>query len=227
MNKKKKAEEMGVNLGIIITPMLDMAFQVLAFFIMTYHPSALEGYFDIKMLPPEKVAAKGDKDTSKDPGIADPPELIDVLTVYVKSVGQGQQEGTRKAGEPSRLELKRPEDGANPEMISDMNSETVTKLTPDLKDFLDDVPMDSRKKEALREKYNMALFHEGLGKLSLELKKFLDDPSHIKANIKIAPDPDLKHKYTMALYDACKGTKEAPLFQNIQFIAPPLAGKKD
>ena len=51
--RKKDLGEMGVNLGIIITPMLDMAFQVLAFFIMTYHPSALEGYFDIKMLPPE------------------------------------------------------------------------------------------------------------------------------------------------------------------------------
>jgi hypothetical protein len=226
MHKKKKEEETGVNLGIIITPMLDMAFQVLAFFIMTYHPSALEGYFDIKMLPPEKVAAKGDKDTSKDPGITDPPELTDVLTVYVKSVGRGQSEGTRSEGDPSRIELKRPED-SNPEMMSDMNTEVVRKLTPDLKDFLDDVPMEPKRKEALKEKYNMALFQEGLDKLSAELKKFLEDPSHIKANIKIAPDPELKHKYTMALYDACKGTREAPLFQNIQFVAPPLAGKKD
>jgi hypothetical protein len=227
MNKKKKIDEMGVNLGIIITPMLDMAFQVLAFFIMTYHPSALEGYFDIKMLPPEQVAAKGDKDTSKDPGLTDPPELTDVLTVYVKAVARGQKEGTRAEGDPSRVELKRPEDGANAEMICDMNSEAVTKLTPDLKDFLDDVPMEQKLKDALKEKYNMALFQEGLGKLSAELKKFLEDPSHIKANIKIAPDPELKHKYTMALYDACKGTSQAPLFQNIQFVAPPLAGKKD
>ena len=34
----------GVQLSSIITPMLDMAFQILAFFIMTYHPSALEGH---------------------------------------------------------------------------------------------------------------------------------------------------------------------------------------
>ena len=42
----------GVNLGLIITPMLDMSFQILAFFIMTYHPSALEGNIDGKLLPP-------------------------------------------------------------------------------------------------------------------------------------------------------------------------------
>src|SRR5437667_7632154 len=116
--RKKDRGEMGVNLGIIITPMLDMAFQVLAFFIMTYHPSALEGYFDIKMLPPENRASKGEKDTSKDPGIDTPPELTDVLTVYVKMVGRGQTEGTefqgiafpRSEGDPSRIELKRPEE---------------------------------------------------------------------------------------------------------------------
>ena len=45
----------GVNLAIIVTPMLDMAFQLLAFFVMTYHPSALEGSYKIsQVLPPEK-----------------------------------------------------------------------------------------------------------------------------------------------------------------------------
>ena len=60
--------EEGVNLGIIITPMLDMAFQVLAFFIMTYHPSALEGHFDINMLPPIGASAGKEKNT-EDPAL--------------------------------------------------------------------------------------------------------------------------------------------------------------
>jgi biopolymer transport protein ExbD len=222
MHKKKKAEEMGVNLGIIITPMLDMAFQVLAFFIMTYHPSALEGHFDIKMLPPEKVAAKGKEDTSKDPPIDMPPELTDVLLVSVKAVGKGQSEGTRAEGDPSRIELKRPED-TNPEIVSDLNTEAVRKLTPELKDFLEDVPMNPKLKEQLKGMYNIALFQEGLDKLSGELKKFLEDPSHTKANIKISPDPDLKQKYTLGLYDACKLAG----FQNIQFVAPAIELKKD
>ena len=32
-----------------ITPMLDMAFQLLTFFIMTYRPSALEGHMDLTL----------------------------------------------------------------------------------------------------------------------------------------------------------------------------------
>jgi len=222
MHKKLKTEEMGVNLGIIITPMLDMAFQVLAFFIMTYHPSALEGHFDIKMLPPEKVAAKGKEDTSKDPPTDMPPELTDVLLVSVKAVGKSQSEGTRKEGDPSRIELKRPED-TNSEIISDMNTEVVRKLTPELKDFLDDVPMKPNLKELLNEKYNLALFQEGLDKLSGELKRFLEDPSHTKANIKISPDPEMKQKYTLGLYDTCKLAG----FQNIQFVAPAIEQKKE
>ena len=33
---------LGVNLGLIITPMLDMAFQLMAFFIMTFQPLSEE-----------------------------------------------------------------------------------------------------------------------------------------------------------------------------------------
>jgi len=189
--RRKRAAE---NVDVPITPMLDMAFQVLAFFIMTYHPSALEGHFDVKMLPPEKVAAKGKEDTSKDPPTDAPPELTDVLLVQVKAVGKGQQEGTRTEGDPSRIELKRPED-TNPETIADLGADIS--------------------------------YEDGLKKLGAELKKFLEDPSHTKANIKIAPDPELKQRYTLALYDACKGTREAPLFQNIQFVAPVVERKKD
>lgn len=36
-----------------ITPMLDMAFQILAFFIMTYNPMPLEGQFAMSLLPVE------------------------------------------------------------------------------------------------------------------------------------------------------------------------------
>jgi biopolymer transport protein ExbD len=45
-------DEGGVNLGLVITPMLDMSFQLLAFFVMIYHPSALEAHIDGRLLPP-------------------------------------------------------------------------------------------------------------------------------------------------------------------------------
>jgi biopolymer transport protein ExbD len=53
MSRKRSAQtaSTGVQLGLIITPMLDMAFQILAFFIMTYHPSALEAHIPGSLVP--------------------------------------------------------------------------------------------------------------------------------------------------------------------------------
>src|SRR5271154_5716015 len=53
-----RGEGGGVNLGLIITPMLDMAFQLLAFFVMTYHPPAFVGFVEGSLLPPSKDVAK-------------------------------------------------------------------------------------------------------------------------------------------------------------------------
>ncbi len=47
MMKRKKADEVEVQ----ITPMLDMAFQLLTFFILTYHAAPTEGQFSMNLLP--------------------------------------------------------------------------------------------------------------------------------------------------------------------------------
>ena len=57
-HRKKDPGSQGVQLGLIITPMLDMSFQILAFFIMTYNPSALEGHIPGSLVPPENYAKK-------------------------------------------------------------------------------------------------------------------------------------------------------------------------
>jgi biopolymer transport protein ExbD len=46
--KKRKQQE---DVDIPITPMLDMAFQLLTFFILTYHPMPTEGQFAMNLLP--------------------------------------------------------------------------------------------------------------------------------------------------------------------------------
>src|SRR5947209_1607609 len=128
----------GVQLGLIITPMLDMSFQLMAFFIMTYHPSALEGHIDGNLLPPTLVANKSKNvvPTPMDlPAVDEEPQLQDVLLVVVKAVGKGQTEGQRVDGEPSRIMVKRPE---NPEAvtISDSDgpiSDGLKRLTAELK----------------------------------------------------------------------------------------------
>jgi biopolymer transport protein ExbD len=49
--KQSKQQEVEVQ----ITPMLDMAFQLLTFFILTYHPSPIEGQFAMNLLPAAPV----------------------------------------------------------------------------------------------------------------------------------------------------------------------------
>jgi biopolymer transport protein ExbD len=46
--ERKKSDE---NIEIPVTPMLDMAFQLLTFFILTYHPMPSEGQFVMNLLP--------------------------------------------------------------------------------------------------------------------------------------------------------------------------------
>ena len=109
--RKRKGEntEAEINLGIIITPFLDMAFQLLIFFIITYHPAALEGHVDGELLPPTKVALKGPgkaTDPKDDaPPIDEEPKLTEVLMVQVKAVGATE-------GLPNQILLKRPEEAS-------------------------------------------------------------------------------------------------------------------
>ena len=51
--KRMKTEE----IEIPVTPMLDMAFQLLTFFILTYHPAPSEGQFSMNLLPAQPAVA--------------------------------------------------------------------------------------------------------------------------------------------------------------------------
>jgi biopolymer transport protein ExbD len=50
VSAKKKAKKQE-DVSIPITPMLDMAFQLLTFFILTYHPAPSEGQFSMNLMP--------------------------------------------------------------------------------------------------------------------------------------------------------------------------------
>src|SRR2546423_10718335 len=79
-------DDPGVELPI--TPMLDMAFQLLMFFIMTYHPSALEGHMDLSLPAAGEAKAKHQQDV--DPNKSDTEiELPSQLTVIVKASPDG------------------------------------------------------------------------------------------------------------------------------------------
>jgi biopolymer transport protein ExbD len=180
-----------VDLGIIITPMLDMAFQLLAFFIMTYRPSLYERHIDGNLLPAVDNVAKGEaapKDGS--------PQEIDAkqfLTVKVQTPEPGQQITRKdkagknvviKHGEPSRILVKR---------IQSPGDEVVC----DEDDLLD--------------------LKMGLEKLTNELLRFQkDDPGGAKMAVNLMADGDLRFEYVIQVNDACRRANYA----SVNFIAP-------
>jgi len=125
MRKYKEAVQGGVNLGLIITPMLDMSFQILSFFIMTYHPSALEGHIPGSLAPPVDVLKKGQENVVEDilnPSVPDEmilPELQDAITVIVKTDGNDP-------GKPGKVLLQR-KTSPTPDQVEDAGNSTWKK----------------------------------------------------------------------------------------------------
>src|SRR5262245_25175464 len=156
--------EEGVQLGLIITPMLDVAFQLMAFFIMVYNPSPMETHLQGKLLPFAKGATAGpqDKLEKKDdtPPIDKEPETKENLRVLVKAVGKGRTERGRADGEPTDPLLKRPE-AADPIKLADTNDDFEKVALP---------------------------------RLVKELKAIREGPGGAEMTVSIDPDANLKYE---------------------------------
>jgi biopolymer transport protein ExbD len=92
---RRKKEGSGVEPTLPITPMLDMAFQLLAFFIFTYHPSDLEGQMDLSL--PSEVTPRAEKPQDVDPSQkADKNQTLELptdVTVIVNTQRDGVNDG--------------------------------------------------------------------------------------------------------------------------------------
>ncbi len=91
----RKKDEPAAQVVLPITPMLDMAFQLLFFFIMTFNPSDLEGQMDLSLPSEADKAAHDPKDVSeKSKADKDPePEFPSDLTVKVRTQLDGRNDG--------------------------------------------------------------------------------------------------------------------------------------
>jgi biopolymer transport protein ExbD len=77
---------------LAITPMLDLTFQLLFFFIVNYHPSALEGQMDMAL--PAHSENKADKQENVQlANEANKEELPADLTILLKTQNGGEQTG--------------------------------------------------------------------------------------------------------------------------------------
>jgi biopolymer transport protein ExbD len=116
MNTRRAKGEAAAEVALPITPMLDMAFQLLMFFIFTYHPSGMEGQMDLS-LPSEKNARATDQQmvdrtakSDKDQDLVPPSDL----TVIVRT----QQDGVNN-GVISALTL---EQASGPRPVNDLKA---------------------------------------------------------------------------------------------------------
>jgi biopolymer transport protein ExbD len=85
--------------NVPITPMLDMAFQLLAFFVMTYHPSDLEGQMQLA-LPSENTPASHQQKEQDPTAKSEKNPVLDLpsdLTVVVKTQNDGVNNGAISA----------------------------------------------------------------------------------------------------------------------------------
>src|SRR6478609_6289073 len=77
--KRKKADDVELNLAA----MLDMAFQLLTFFILTFKPAPVEGQIELRMPPPQPVTAKTDAPPAGSVDKSDPVQGLNSLVISV------------------------------------------------------------------------------------------------------------------------------------------------
>jgi hypothetical protein len=76
---QRRSQEPVADIVLPITPMLDMAFQLLTFFIFTYHPTALEGQMALRL-----------EGEGFGPGQVEPGEVLEpTMVIQVKPADQG------------------------------------------------------------------------------------------------------------------------------------------
>ena len=93
MRKRKGGGADNQEVELPITPMLDMAFQLLTFFIFTYNPSQLEGHMDMSLPASGEARAQNKEDVAPDAmadkAIAEPSEI----TIYARTHHDGINNG--------------------------------------------------------------------------------------------------------------------------------------
>lgn len=134
MPKPKRPKIDGPN--VPIAPMLDMAFQLLTFFVLTYHPAPQEGQFVMNLLPAQPAtamaAAPSATESTASPDI---PVSLRTLPTTLKagdggSLARIMVEQTEIPNDPQALEQTLLKYFQDPDLPFD---QTLIKFDPDLR----------------------------------------------------------------------------------------------
>lgn len=90
---KRRNADAPLDVELPITPMLDLAFQVLLFFVMTYHPSQLEGQMDLVLPDAAPTKAASVEEANPKQAMQGQVELPSEITVVVKTRHDGATVG--------------------------------------------------------------------------------------------------------------------------------------
>jgi biopolymer transport protein ExbD len=191
---RRGRQMMETEVQLPITPMLDMAFQLLAFFVFTFTPSALEeGAIDMNLPAVGEAQAKTPENVVPDvPSDVELPKDVDV-TVRITSPKEGQERGDVNQ---IYVEYQRPAS----KVLIDLNEKEVQEL-----------PQEPAARRARR--------HEILAEKLREQLAAKRDRLENKDDIRIEPDAQLKTDVLLQVVDAClvKGAG----FKKPSFAPPP------
>ena len=84
---RRRRLQSGVELNL--AAMLDMAFQLLAFFILTFKPTPVEGEVRLRLPPPQPVTKSG-QGTGSDHAIFSLPPDVELLVITVTASSEGK-----------------------------------------------------------------------------------------------------------------------------------------
>jgi len=122
--------------NVPIAPMLDMAFQLLTFFVLTYHPAPQEGQFVMSLLPAQPATAMATAPAANQPATSnDLPVSLRTLPTILKagdggSLGRIVVEQTEVPNDPRALEEALGKYLQDPDLPFD---QTLLKVDPNLR----------------------------------------------------------------------------------------------
>ena len=90
MARRRKKHKPPGEVQINLAAMLDMAFQLLAFFILTFRPAPIEGHFQLHMPPPTSQTNVTESTESPNPSTGEEPPFVETLDLMIRADNRGQ-----------------------------------------------------------------------------------------------------------------------------------------